>query len=322
MSVTLNKKGQYEIQFSQGRRRVHRVLRKGTTRAKAVEKETILRREVFDTDELGHETDHTIGEGIIRYLKEYAGKAKRQTENHAKGLEMAVRGRTIQDISVVSQRIRSGSGLTPSTRNRRLAILRRVANLAYGRWGWISKPIKVELLPENPARQVYLNRDELGALLWKVKNKKYRRACYCLAFTGLRKGELLGLEPEDIRGNVICLRDTKTGSPRNVPLIRKARFAFRDLPFQLDPFGLSRAVQRASGGKVRVHDLRHTTASLLINAGVPLYTVGKILGHKSIQTTAKYAHLQTRTLEDAMSKIDRSTLTLPAPRDRKTDKAA
>lgn len=304
MSVKANKEGQWEIQFSQGGRRVHRVLPKGATRAQAVEKETRLRRDVFDTDELGHVQDYTIGEGIIRYVKEFSGKAQRATENHAKALREAVRGRSMSEYAEVCRSIRDAVGVSNSTKNRRLAILRRVSNLAYGRWGWIKAPIKIELLPENPARHVYLTRPELAALLWKIKNKKYRRACYCAAFTGLRKGELLGLEPHDIRGNVICLTETKTGSPRNVPIIRKARFAFKRLPFKLDPFGLSRAVQKASGSKVRFHDLRHTTASLLVNAGVPLYTVGQILGHKSVQTTARYSHLETKTLEAAMSKLE------------------
>ena len=54
---------------------------------------------------------------------------------------------------------------------------------------------------------------------------------------------------------------------------------------------------------VRFHDLRHTTASWLINSGVDLYTVGKILGHSGPQTTARYAHLSTATLEQAMRKL-------------------
>lgn len=159
-----------------------------------------------------------------------------------------------------------------------------------------------------------MTRSELAALLWKIKNREARRAAYALAFTGLRKGELLSLEPDDIRGanrDVICLSDTKTGSPRNVPIIRKARWAFRR-PFKVPPTYLSHAVSKASGKKVRVHDLRHTTASLLINAGVPLYTVGAILGHKSIQTTARYSHLETKTLAAAMDRLQPSRKLLAA----------
>lgn len=51
------------------------------------------------------------------------------------------------------------------------------------------------------------------------------------------------------------------------------------------------------------HSLRHTTASLLINSGVDLYTIGEILGHKSAQTTKSYAHLDIKRLKSAMKKL-------------------
>lgn len=54
---------------------------------------------------------------------------------------------------------------------------------------------------------------------------------------------------------------------------------------------------------VHWHDLRHSCASMLINAGVDLYTVGKILGHSSPVTTQRYAHLSQGTLQKAMRKL-------------------
>ena len=47
---------------------------------------------------------------------------------------------------------------------------------------------------------------------------------------------------------------------------------------------------------LRVHDLRHSAASFMINSGVDLYSVGKVLGHSSIQSTQRYAHLASATL--------------------------
>jgi integrase len=305
MSVWLNEKGQYEIQFSQGGRRVHRVLPKGTTRQQAKKKEHDLRREVFRADELGELPDYTIGEGIMRYLNEYQGKAKKQTESHAKALEPYVRGRPLSGLLEVCRVVRGKNDVSRSTRNRRISVLRRVAHLAYRRWGWLQVPVheKIELLPENPERHVYLNRSELASLLWKIKNRTYRRACYMAAFTGMRRSELLSLEPDDIRDNVICLTETKTGSPRNIPIVKRARWAFKKLPFRVDNYALSKAVSKASGGEVRFHDLRHTAASLLVNAGVDLYVVGAILGHKSTQTTKRYSHLSIKTLEQAVNKL-------------------
>jgi integrase len=56
---------------------------------------------------------------------------------------------------------------------------------------------------------------------------------------------------------------------------------------------------RAGMPEVRIHDLRHSFASLLINAGRSLYEVQKILGHTQVKTTQRYAHLAPQTLLDA-----------------------
>ena len=54
---------------------------------------------------------------------------------------------------------------------------------------------------------------------------------------------------------------------------------------------------------IHFHDLRHTTASWLVQAGVPLYTAGALLGHASTKTTARFAHLATESLRDAVDKL-------------------
>ena len=51
------------------------------------------------------------------------------------------------------------------------------------------------------------------------------------------------------------------------------------------------------------HDLRHSAASAMINADIDLYTVGAVLGHKSSESTKRYAHLATKKIEQAILKI-------------------
>jgi site-specific recombinase XerD len=58
-------------------------------------------------------------------------------------------------------------------------------------------------------------------------------------------------------------------------------------------------------GHARFHDLRHATASELVNAGVDLFTVGAVLGHKSQQSTARYSHLSQERMREAMAGIGR-----------------
>ncbi|MEY1589742.1 tyrosine-type recombinase/integrase [Burkholderia sp. Bmkn7] len=57
---------------------------------------------------------------------------------------------------------------------------------------------------------------------------------------------------------------------------------------------------------VRFHDLRHSVASEMINAGIDLYTVAGVLGHKTTTSTRRYAHLVTDRLAEAVKKIGRS----------------
>ena len=301
MPVKQTEDGRWEIQGSERGERFHRVLPAGAKKADAIAVERKIRADIFNVKELGHVPDYSIGEAIMRYKREYEGKSF--PANHAKALAHFVIGKALSEVCAVAAEVRKARGISNSTANRRLAILRRVAHLAYKRWGWLKEPLheKIEMLPENPSRNVYLMRSDLAKLLRAIPDRQMRRAALVLAFTGLRKGELLGLKPHDIRGNLICLTTTKTGRPRNVPILADVAFALKRLPFRFHATSLSHAVSRASGNKVRVHDLRHTAASLLIQAGVPLYTVGAILGHSGPQTTKRYSHLDTKSLEAAVN---------------------
>ena len=57
---------------------------------------------------------------------------------------------------------------------------------------------------------------------------------------------------------------------------------------------------------VRLHDLRHSFASVAINAGVSLMLIGRLLGHAQPETTARYAHLEDRSIGDAATRVSRS----------------
>ena len=64
-----------------------------------------------------------------------------------------------------------------------------------------------------------------------------------------------------------------------------------------------RVCKAAGVGHVRIHDLRHTFASLLVKRGVPLNTVRELLGHERIDMTLRYAHLAPSAMEDAVQAI-------------------
>ena len=69
--------------------------------------------------------------------------------------------------------------------------------------------------------------------------------------------------------------------------------------------GFKAACERAEIKDLRVHDLRHTCASWLVQAGVPLLEVSKLLGHSTIEMTERYAHLAPENLKAAVGVLDR-----------------
>lgn len=138
-----------------------------------------------------------------------------------------------------------------------------------------------------------------------------RDAARVAFYTGWRISEVLQATPlETASGLALAIPEhlTKNGLPRIVPVHRKILHLVRDhWPPQVTKWTASKETKkalRAVGlGHARFHDLRHSAASEMINAGVDLYTVGGVLGHKSAVSTARYAHLAQERLREAVGKI-------------------
>jgi integrase len=309
MSVWKDAKGRYHVAVQRGGSRVHRICPPEATwrDAKRKEAELLQRFNAVSTGKV------LIADAIQHWLKTEVAhhKGRRGTESNAYVLAEWIKGRSLQELAAVAEQYKRAlrGVVSNSTINRRLAVLRRVGNLAYKRWGWLEEPVaqKIELLPENPARDRFLTRSELARLLRGIPNRQMRKAALVAAFTGLRRGELARLRPINIQGDLIYLKTTKSGRPRTVPVVHHVQFALRRLPFGVHADTLTHAVQLASGGEVRFHDLRHTAASLLIQAGVDLYRVGAILGHSDTRTTRRYAHLAVGDLRSAVATLGKKS---------------
>jgi integrase len=189
--------------------------------------------------------------------------------------------------------------------------------------------VEWELLTVNPAqgaklprqsegRTRYLSPTEFKAALEAAPD--WTRGPMALAaFTGMRRGEILGLcwKDVDLDGQRVYLPDTKNGTLRVLTLNQLATQVFKSLPvgepgtlvfLDVDAAKLSTYTKRvfASVGimDASFHSLRHTAASWLVMEGVDLYTVGKILGHKTPRMTQRYAHLSPGYLATAVNKLD------------------
>ena len=169
-------------------------------------------------------------------------------------------------------------------------------------------------------RERFLSDDEIRRLSRSLSacSERYPRqvaAIRLLLLTGCRKGEVLTLLWSDYRDGHLFLRDSKTG-PRTVWLSRPARKVLDRLERESrwvfpTPRG-DRPVSiswldgfwwwlRAEAGldDVRLHDLRHTHASLALRHGETVLAIGRMLGHADPQTTLKYAHASDAMVTDA-----------------------
>jgi integrase len=231
MSVWKDKAGRYHVAVQRGGSRVHRICPPAATWRDAKRKEAELEQR-FQAVTTGKVL---IADAIQHWLKTEVAhqKASKGTEGNAYALAEWVKGRTLDQVGKVAEdyiQARRGE-ITNSTINRRLAVLRRVATLAYRRWGWLDNPAgdRIQFLPENAARERFLTRSELAVLLRGIPNRSMRKAALVAAFTGLRRGELARLRPVNVQADLIWLHTTKSGRPRTVPVVHHVLFALRRL---------------------------------------------------------------------------------------------
>lgn len=176
--------------------------------------------------------------------------------------------------------------------------------------------------PDNP-RSYYLSGEEVDRLLAAVNksgNIMLRYIIPLLLLTGARSGEIRSVRWEhvDLERRFIRVPLSKNGSERYIPLNDAAIALLKKVPRRHSsiyvfanpntgkPYtGFYRPWERVRQivglPHIRIHDLRHSFASFLVNAGCSLYEVQKILGHKSATMTQRYSHLNQSSLLRAAS---------------------
>jgi integrase len=321
---------QWITEFEQTGIRVYRRHPPGIGKPQAEAWEVKRRREIYDRVDLDRKPDLTIGDAIDLWLNDNRRKNQKQAASEAKQWE-PWRGRLLKDAPEVAgeavkewTRLRSvsspsrvaGSRRTarasvpmPSTLNRRIMMLKAVCKAM-----WRQKHIpenlsgRIQTLREPPHKELYLTKAQISSLASCAPTPSCAAAIWLLAYSGLRASELLALPKMPTRSATLMVAQSKNGKARSVPLAGPARRYSSALPLEYSYWSLRKdfLIARKKAGlpkTVTLHTLRHTAASWLINAGVDLYVVGKVLGHSSPQTTQRYAHLSTQTLEKAMARL-------------------
>lgn len=322
MAIRKLKSGRFAIELQQHGRRIFRRLPPLATRADALAYETKIRRDLFAAERLGIKPEIDLGAAIQLWLENVAVHQKdaHRAKLRSKQWAQWVKDRTLREAPEVAKEavkewtgptIRPAGSLSAGTVNRRLALLKAVCKWAWQQ-GMIEENLsgRIRMLPENGAREVYLTPSQVQRLAANAPSRSTAAAIWLLAYTGLRVSEMLSISACGTPATLtVASRQSKSGKPRMVPVPASARSHLRSwlaaprVSYWALQSDFSVARKKAGLPHVRIHDLRHTCASWLINKGVDLYTVGKILGHSSPMTTARYAHLAQGTLRKAMAKL-------------------
>lgn len=253
--------------------------------------------------------DFLIEEAVAKYVLERCPQLK-----HGRGCAMELQslapyyvGRPLSALQDVCKAIRIKSvGLAPATIKNKLRYLSAAC-----RYGWKhhgmgdTDPAAGVVVPVvDNARTRYIGRKEMLTLARACDDKATGAAIRIAFYSGMRLGEILKAE---IVGTAFVLRDTKNGDPRIVPIHPKVMTCLRHIwpsRFKLH-YHFDKARAKVGMDWLHFHDLRHSFATALIEAGVEVYTVGAVLGHKSAQSTKRYAHHSTAKLATAINVLGR-----------------
>lgn len=236
-------------------------------------------------------------------------------------------GLSLSDVQDLHHAMRK----TPTTANRTIDLLSSMLSLAE-QWGIRprrSNPCSdVRRYKENK-RERFLSREELArlgdaldyaqAVGWGSPSAFL--ALRLLLLTGARKSEILTLKWSEVDFERRCLRleDSKTGSKvilLNTPALKLLKAAprvegnpyvcpgMKEGTHYSSLYGIWHRIRTRAGLEdVRIHDLRHSFASVGVGGGLSLPKIGALLGHTKVQTTARYAHLADDPLQEATELI-------------------
>jgi integrase len=307
MPVAKRENGSYQVTVCYGGRTYRKTSRHWTfADAKAYERKWLA--SIRDAA-AGRQPERLIADALEKWLEGHVPRLRsaRQTRNHVRALLPYIAGRKLTEAGDVWAEIKAAEiDKAPATVNHKGRILRQITRAAWREWKWTDAPAAISLLPEKP-RERFLTLAEVDALAHAADNPAAASYVRLAAYTGIRRGHLLRLTKHDVQGEFLRLdRSSKTQALQMVPLHPKVQAIAESLPLGIGDRQLREAwtlARETTGIDCRWHDLRHTCASWLAQAGVPLHTIGEFLGHSSPTVTKRYAHLLPGHLADAIRKV-------------------
>lgn len=308
-------RARYEFEFSRRisgrRRRTRKLLPPAWSRAQA---------DAFDRQESGRlyaelsgveRKRHTIAQAVARYLKERAPSLKTRSglEHELALLLPWIRGRMLDELPAVCAKYLKDkrAELAPATIRNRLRYLTSACRYAWRHHGMCEHdPAARVVMPAvSNEKQVYVDRRQMLQMARACRSWEVRAMIRISFYSGMRLGEI---QRARVVGNAWVLDTTKNGEPRIVPMHPRCR-AYSDYLWpgkgSVANYTREAVLEAGIGPDVTFHTLRHSAASAMINDDIDLFTVGRVLGHKSGASTKRYAHLSMKALRNAVERIGR-----------------
>src|SRR5215471_138260 len=301
---------------------------------------------ITGSTEGNQEQTQTFEEFAWRWFEEYVVPNNKYSEQHTKKYTLrawlvpffgafAIGKITTRHVEQYKSRALK-SGLSRKTINNHLSILRTCITTAYDWLQLKGEPPKIVWLKVQPPVMDYLSADECALVLTHASGI-VREMILTALRTGMRQGELKGLQWSSIdwENQSIAIRHSrcdyakeltspKSNRERHIPmdidvyemlLQRKKDTGYAFLDTDDQPFNahrmacrIARVRKKAGLRKIGWHTLRHTFASHLVMRGVPLTAVQMLMGHSSVNTTMRYAHLAPSTQRAAIDLLNPKTM--------------
>lgn len=344
MTVRLRKyksgKKSWICDFYYNGERIVRTLKFAKTKSDAEKAEAILVNQVFkQAYGFSKKPDKRFEDAVIEIFLPYSETNKKSFYDdvlicrvlirHLKKLSLRqITPPTVEELKqkLFSEKTKRGIQRSPATVNRHLAVLSKICSMAVDSDLLDVNPCrKVKKLKVNNQRTRVLSGEEEERLLLALQNNAFVKNITITALnTGMRRGEIFNLKWFDLDFNrkVICVRESKANKKRFVPmnktllslfqnLKRKSEFVFPspNTGQRLNNIkkGFNRALKEAEVINFRFHDLRHTSATRMAEAGVDAFTLAKILGHSDIRMTNRYTHTSDVVMHKAVANLEKDS---------------
>lgn len=274
-------------------------------------------------------------DAVCRWLRENGSKRSLETDKiHLRWLDPYLSNYQLHEIShELLEEIalkKELEGVTLTTVNRVMEIVRALLTKAYKEWGWIEKIPVIRMRQIENSRIRWLRVDEANRLLKELPPHLKDMAAFTLA-TGLRASNVTGLEWKDVdmirRHAWVHPDQAKTKKAISVPLNDNAvevlqsrygthpKFVFTYQGKQIGKctnHAWRKALKRAEIENFRWHDLRHTWASWHVQNGTSLQELQQLGGWSSFEMVLRYAHLSGDLLRNAANRINSLSVTREA----------